>query len=734
MALTSPQSAQSAENLDNDESTFETITVHATRSSRQINEIAATVSTYNEKQIDQLAARNIRDLVRYEPGVSVEGNGRYGLAGFNIRGINGDRVLILLDGVPMADEFSFGPFLSARRDFIDIDTIKQVEIIRGPASTLYGSDAIGGVVAFTSKDPSDYLQDGKTVAAKLKLGYDSAANEKLLNGQFAGVAGDWQWVIGATQRNSQETHSYFTSDNSTGTNRQSSDPQDNDSRALQAKLIYQPSDHHRLTIQADSLKGNSETQVLSSVDTRVRGVLIKESEGDDERERQRLQLSYQYIGEHVLLDKASLRMFVQATDNTQITKEVRFGLATRQSDSPEDLYRQRSSEFSQDNKGLIMQADKQFSGWGQHYLIYGMEWQQTDSEAVRNGSTKTREGALLPEFSVFPARDFPVSEVVEKSLFIQDEIRFMEGKLSVSPGVRYDTFSVTPFSDPLFENANPGVDIAQYDDSKLSAKLGTVYKLVNNVSVWLQFAQGFRIPPFDDVNIGFTNFAGGYTSLPNPNLEPESVDSWEVGIRANTDSTDWSVSAYLNDYDNFIESRTMVGFDPATQLIQFQATNRENVEIRGIDGQISYYPGAHFDALDGWRVQASASWLDSEDKQTGQQIESILPAQLVFGIGYGSEEEPWSVEVVATAVERDDSQFNSDPASPELFETPGYMTLDMLARIDLTKHAVLNLGLFNITDRQYWQASEVRGRTVEENLARFSSPGRSVSANIVYHF
>ena len=122
-----------------------------------LDELTNKASVITTEEIEQYSHRNIKDLVRYEPGVVVSGQGRFGLNGFNIRGIGGDRVLTLIDGAPLADEFSFGPNLSARRNYIDVDALKAVEIIRGPASSLYGSNAIGGLVTFMTKDPADYF-------------------------------------------------------------------------------------------------------------------------------------------------------------------------------------------------------------------------------------------------------------------------------------------------------------------------------------------------------------------------------------------------------------------------------------------------------------------------------------------------------------------------------------------------------------------------------------------------
>ena len=139
---------------DSAETELDQISVTATRSERPIKDIAGTVSVIDEEDIERNLVRDVEDLVRYEPGVSVDSSGRFGINGFRIRGIGDDRVLTIIDGIRIADEFSFGPFQDSNRDFVDVDALKSVEIVRGPASSLYGSDAIGGVVAFTTKDPS----------------------------------------------------------------------------------------------------------------------------------------------------------------------------------------------------------------------------------------------------------------------------------------------------------------------------------------------------------------------------------------------------------------------------------------------------------------------------------------------------------------------------------------------------------------------------------------------------
>ena len=129
-------------------------------------------------RIERGQIQDVADLIRYEPNLSVRGESqrRFGNAGISIRGIDGNRVLMLIDGVRLADEFSFGTSLlnGTGRDTPDLDTRKRVEIVRGSASSLYGSDAIGGVVSYLTRDPSDYMRlTDDNAYIGLKSGYAS---------------------------------------------------------------------------------------------------------------------------------------------------------------------------------------------------------------------------------------------------------------------------------------------------------------------------------------------------------------------------------------------------------------------------------------------------------------------------------------------------------------------------------------------------------------------------------
>ncbi|MGE8385521.1 MAG: TonB-dependent receptor, partial [Pseudomonas putida] len=107
------------------------VTVSATRSAQDVSQVPSTVSVQTREQLDRQNVNNIQDLVRYEPGVSVAGTGqRSGLNGYNIRGIDGERILTQVDGVSIPDSFFYGPYAQTQRNYVDPEIVKRVEILR----------------------------------------------------------------------------------------------------------------------------------------------------------------------------------------------------------------------------------------------------------------------------------------------------------------------------------------------------------------------------------------------------------------------------------------------------------------------------------------------------------------------------------------------------------------------------------------------------------------------------
>lgn len=696
---------------------LETITVVATRTERSLDEVAATVSVKTAEEIESELARDIADVVRFEPGVTVSGTGsRFGLTGFKIRGIGGNRVLTLIDGVRVPDEFSFGPFLSARRDFVDVDSLERLEIARGPISSLYGSDALGGVVAFTTKGPRERLAEGRSFAATLKGGHSAADSSSLGTVTLAGKAGSLSGMLLYTRRMGSETDNGGTVAG-TGTMRERPDPQDIDLANLTAKVLFSPTDAHEFTLGLDSYANETATRVLSDFGLSVFGTTVDSRDADDTRDRDRWSLNYRFDGGFPLADRIEATIYRQTSDTSQTTREQRTSRTSAKQS------RLRESMYEQQVAGGWAQFNRRFSmGEASHVVTYGVDYSVTESASVRDGGTFDSTGTPLREFSPLPTRDFPLTEVTQLAVFVQDEITLLGGRLTLSPGVRFDRFDADAVADDIYLAGNPGSPTPEdYDDSQATAKVGVLYAFTDTVSAYARFSQGFRAPPYDDVNVGFTNFLGGYKTIANPDLESERSDGLEVGARIVSSVLNARVAYFRNTYENFIESFAIApqflgsrGIDPTDGMLTFQSINRPSVEIDGLE------VGGGLDLPLGLSARFAMAYARGEDRDTGAPLNSVDPLSAVLGIGFEAPDDRWGAEVVWTLVSGKD-EADIDESAPRL-ASPGYGIVDILAHLHIGQRIRLNAGLFNVTDKTYvrWADTASIGNDAP---ARFTQPG-----------
>lgn len=699
------------------ESVVDNITVVATRTERSLDEVAATVTVKTADDIEQELARDIADLVRFEPGVTVAGTGsRFGLEGFNVRGIGGNRVLTLVDGVRVADEFSFGPFLSARRDFVDIDSLSRLEIARGPISSLYGSDALGGVVALTTKRPQDLVGDDRPFAASFKGGYSGADDSIVGTVALAGGSNTLSGMVLYTRRSGRETDNAGTT-GGTGAERERPDPQAIDVDNLTTKVVFSPSEAHEFALGLDHYSNDTETRILSDYGSTVFGTTVDRRDANDSRNRDRWTLGYRYAGGFAIADTAQATVYRQSSETMQATREDRT-TAARAVQS-----RARTSFYDQEVVGAAVQLGKSVAAGGaRHLLTYGVDYMVTDSASIRDGGTFDATGTPVFEFSPFPTRDFPLTEVVQLAAFVQDEVELLDGRLLLAPSIRFDRFDADASPDAIYLGGNPGSPTPEdYEDSAVTTKLGALYSLTENLSVYARYSEGFRAPPYDDVNVGFTNFLGGYKTIANVDLESERSKGLEIGLRLRGDLGSTQFAVFRNDYEDFIESLAVApqflpsrGVDPADGLLTFQSVNREAVVIQGME------LGGTLATEAGLIARAAIAYAKGEDRQNDEPLNTIEPLIAVLGLGYEATDNRWGTEIVWTLAQGKDES-DIDATSGRL-AVAGYGIIDLLAHVDLGERVRLNVGLFNLADRAYLRWVDTAGIGTDAPM-RFTQPG-----------
>jgi hemoglobin/transferrin/lactoferrin receptor protein len=718
-------------------SPLETVVVTATRGPRTVEDVAGTVTVKTAQEIQAELSRDIKDLIRYEPGISVANSaGRFGLGGFTVRGIDGDRVSIEIDGVPISDAFSIGSFASAGRDFVDLEVLKQVEILRGPASSLYGSDAIGGVVAFVTKDPEDLFgSPDATVHAGGRIAWFEADDS-----YAATATGAWRGEVLSTMLvyTRREGHELDNQGdvNSLDSTRTTPDPHDYTSDTVLGKLVWDLAEGQRLRLTAESSTENSFTDAISGRRTQIFGpttVQTLDLTGDDDKERRRITLDLSFVLNSAMAEEGSWQLYWQDSETVQRTEELR--LNTGAGPAFETL-RNRRASFLQDVLGGELTLRKDFSTTSTaHTLTYGLELLRTDSEQLRDGTQtnlSTGDVTNVVQPDTFPVRDFPLTETIEAAAFIQDEITFGQGQWTIVPGIRVDYYDLNPTADDIYSEDNPLSAPEGMEHTSISPKLGVVRRIGDSMSAYGQFAQGFRAPPYDDVNVGFTNLAFGYTAIPNPDLKPETSQGFEIGIRGGQGGNYYTIAAFHNDYEDFIESFVATGIDPESGLLVFQSQNVAEARIYGAEFRGGLDFGSFAENLEGWRLRSSIAWARGDDETADVPLNSVDPLKGVLGIGYASSSDRWGAELVLTVVDRKDRI--DDSAGPQ-FSSPGYEILDLLAHINLGQQATLRLGLTNLTDETYWEWSDVRGRPAGDPVIdRHSRPGRAASASINIRF
>lgn len=711
-----------------DSNELDTITVVATRTERALEDLAATVSVKTADDMERELAQNIADLVRFEPGVSVDGAGsRFGLTGFSIRGIGGNRVLTLVDGVRVPEEFSFGPFLSSRRDFVDIDSLSRAEIARGPISSLYGSDALGGVVALSTRQPRDYLRGGRSFVGSFKGSYSGADDGTTGTLALAGGRSSVSGLVLYSRRAGGETGNAGAMDGY-GRGRELPDPQSIRSDNLTSKVVLSLAGGHEFTLSGDLYSNHSDTRVLSDYGSVTFGTVVNARDADDARVRSRWSLGYRFAGNMAFADRVQASAYRQRSETHQLTLEDR---TTRARASQT---RRRESFFEQEISGAWVQIDKSLNiGAGSHFLTYGADYYVTDNASLRDGGTFDASGRPAREFYPLPTRDFPLTEVTQTALFAQDEITLLGGALLVSPGVRWDRFDASAQADPVYMNGNPGAPAPEnYQDSQVTAKIGAVYSLTESLSAYGRYSEGFRAPPYDDVNVGFTNFLGGYKTISSPGLESERSKGFELGARLRGERGHAQIAIFRNNYDKFIEPLAIApqflpsgGIDPADGLRTFQSINRDRVEIRGWEMRGSLDLGSRFS------VHAALAHARGEDPGNGEPLNSIEPLNAVLGLGYATPDGRWSVDLIWTAAQGKDES-DIDANDPRL-ASAGYGILDLLAHARLSERLQLRAAVFNLTDKTYMRWQDTGGIGADAP-ARFTRPGINAGLTLRVEF
>jgi hemoglobin/transferrin/lactoferrin receptor protein len=671
----------------NESLALDDLVVVGSKTARPLYTVAGQVTIIDRERMDRELVSRFTDIARYEPALEVDfDNARFAGTGISIRGIGGNRIAYELDGVPLPQQFDVGSFANSARTSIDPEIVQRVEILRGPASALYGSDAIGGAVVVSTMDAADLIAPGEHSAVTARLGY-------------FGV--DASWLASSTLAYAHDRDGILLS----ASVRDGNQP-DNKAQSVPSDLVdytqYQwfgkwtrRMDHGgelRTSIDYYHRDTDADLQaVLGFARFRNTTAIL----GDDRQRRDRITVNY-LLPQLDWLQHGSVMVYRQVSDTEQLTDEQRFV-------NGDGLQLQRDFFLRETGYGGELKGQLDFTtGSLRHLLVAGAEWDHLSLVQSRDGSQLDQSNGVSSNVVLgesFPLRDFPRSSIDEVGFYVQDEITL--GELTLTPALRYDHYRLAARTDELFIDPQR---LTSLSSDELTMRFGASWRVHRRLSVYAQFAEGFRAPPAEDINLFLDIPQFNLQAIPNPELRPERSDNFETGLRWFGPSTSIEAAFYYSDFDDFIESRVALGPDPDSGVLLFQSRNLARANIYGAEATLRQSLGVLGDALQPWSLQAGLHWARGENDVTGQPLNTVNPWTLVLALNWTPRADV-SVDLRLRHIAR---QGRTDFSGTEFFVPPMANILDITAQWQPCDWMQWQLGLFNLTDQRYWRFPDVR--------------------------
>ena len=751
-----------AEQAAKDLSQLDAVTVTATALEDK-KSTTANSTVIKAKQLEQQQVQRLEDIVRYIPGVSLTDQGRFGSAGFNIRGLEGNQVAITVDGLSVGETlnpptYAFYDFFAAGRGGIDPDAVKQIEIVKGADAIAAGSGSLGGAVLFVTKDAADYLEpEGNDTFVRLKAAYSGANDETQGTVTVANRSGKLEALAVLTKREGHEMENYADSAERqaiTGSGRPVADPQDNSSHNLLTKLKYQLTNTQDIGLTAELFKADIDTNNLSWLS---RSYLTRTS--DDQQERSRIGLKYNWLAGHQLFDAFSTSLDYQKTNNDAFTLMLAPASAARLCTTG-PCYRSEDRDYQQDLLKWAFALDKELHTQGSsHQLVYGGALEQKSVDFSAIDTSYIGQTMEIAKQDIDP--DFvPETDADLWHLYIRDSIKFNNSAFSLTGGLRYDHVSYKPQLNDGFTDVTGSVQ-----DSSFSAVTGQLvghYQLTEQQSVALQLGRGFRAPSTEEMyfqtsSVSRTEQATGtvvtglYGSLSNPNLEAEYSTNLELAYQWQGDNSRIKVALFKDNYRDMIENVTKVQ-NPGTvyeSCTSFGCTvtqgnpytineNVGDVDVTGVELQGAW----RFNQS--WSAQFSYSHHEGE-KDNGDPLITISPDKLVTGVSYRATDW-WSLAAnlsYSAEVKAEDAYETEDDGTQTALVTylPNSSTVvDLVSNMEFGDNWLLNLGVYNLLDKEYYRWERIRYAASSRNnisangIQRYSEPGRYAKLSVSYSF
>ncbi|MBV7535815.1 TonB-dependent receptor [Duganella sp. sic0402] len=702
-----------------------------------------TTTVIGVRQLEQNSAVDMANIARYSPLISVPAAASGGGSvwdsaantGFNIRGVEGNRVSLELDGISLPDaagkpDGSTNNGFGIGRDYFDPETFREVRIGSGASPSGPGSPGLGGAVSFITKAPEDYLDDKRKLYADYKFGYTSDRASRMHAVTAATeINPHLKALIVAVHRSGEQSDSL----SSVPMN-----PDDWNSDAVLAKLNWTISKEHKLNFTVDSYKAEHDREYDNKTSALYPAGVMQNSN----TKRTRLSVEHQWTPSgFALLDTLDSKLYTQKAEVEDLTHADYFTTGQR-------FIRDINTGYYNDSKGLALDATKQLSPG--NLLSYGIQYERLET---RRPWAEDRLTVATGAHQYMTKSRMADMDTDKYAAYVRGEFGFaLAGhQATLTPGLRAEHRKLSPKNLEKYIVAVPAAakEIKEDSDSFLTPSLNLSVALVPNFNAYAQYSRGTRLPTGAERTGTYDSFSytstTGYAVLGNPNLDKETSNAFELGLKgAPTPGVEFSVSAFNTRYSNFIEYVTQpidrVNYPTIVQGL-FRPENVGKAKIYGLEFSSRFTLGQWLQNMKGYSVSvaAGASKGTSENTKTGKQADlaSVQPYKANASFAYDDPGLRGGAAFTASTARGKRAEGDVLTGSTtQLFAVPGYSVFDLTAYWNINKHVVLSGGVYNIGDKKFWDYASSRTLVAATSAAtladieRQARPGRNYAFNL----
>lgn len=498
------------------------VEVTATRVTRDLMDVPMSVGVVGEQEIAKKGTALVGRLVEDVPGVQLTTNGMPGQQYVKIRGEDVDRTVILIDGQRLFEQKSMigTPIL------VDPSSIERIEVIKGPASVLYGSDAIGGVINIITKKGGD-----KPLQGSIGLSYDGSGDGFTQNASIYGSYNGWKYRLSGSNSDYKD----FNAPDGVTMRGDS----DFDTHSLSGFLSYDFTEDLTMGVTADWYKGNYNTPFPVGDEDTYNDFFVKIKPWE------RKKLGFFADAKNLNDYWARLRFDVYVQDTS---KKMQNFISPNMSPAPMVMTVNNFTDNTNQNIGVSVQTEWQLGE--NNYLIAGTGIQTDDLD----GSTNTYQNMTIMGRPYSNSASFTDIEASQNTFyaFLSNET-ILPADLTATYGVRFT--SVKTSLDKYDIIGDEGYPTGSDTSSNTSFNFGLVWRGIEDLAVRANWGQGFRVANAEDKY--YLTTMGGGTIEPNPDLDPETSNNFELGARYTGDKLDLDVAAFLSLADDYINTKTI---------------------------------------------------------------------------------------------------------------------------------------------------------------------------------